>query len=43
MIARQGERLNVDLITDELKPLLEAKGTVADLDRLRRLMEDPGG
>lgn len=43
VIARQGERLDVDLITDELEPLLEAKGTVADLDRLRRLMEDPGG
>lgn len=40
IVARHGEGLDVGLITDELVPLLEAKGTTADLDRLQRLMEE---
>lgn len=40
VIARQGDRLDVDLIETELQPLLEAKGTVAELDRLRHLIEE---
>lgn len=41
VIARQGDRLDVDLVTDELRPLLEAKGTTSDLERLHRMFEDP--
>lgn len=40
VIARQGDRLDVDLIAEELQPLLAAKGTMADLGRLQRLIEE---
>lgn len=38
ILARQAGRLDVALIVEELTPLLEVKGAIADLDRLRRLV-----
>lgn len=43
VIARQGDRLDLDLMTVELQPLLEVKGTMTDLARLQRLMEELQG
>ncbi len=40
IVARQGQRLDLDLIVEELSPLLEAKGSKADLDRLLRLIDE---
>ncbi len=40
IIARREGDLDVDLIVEELRPLLEAKGTMAELDRLQRLIEE---
>lgn len=42
VVARQGHRLDLDLIVEELAPLLEAKGTATDLERLHRLIDDAG-
>lgn len=39
VIIRQRESLDQNLILSELVPLLEAKGTSADLDRLRKLLD----
>ncbi len=40
VVARQGDRLDLNLIVEELAPLLEAKGSSADLERLHRLIEE---
>jgi hypothetical protein len=38
VIARQGARLDLSLISSELAPLLEAKGAVPNFDRLRGII-----
>jgi len=41
IIVRQGQRLDTELIIEELGPLLDLKGTTEDLARLQRLLRDP--
>ena len=41
IIIRQGQRLDTELIIEELGPLLDLKGTTEDLTRLQRLFRDP--
>ncbi|HWH34188.1 MAG TPA: hypothetical protein VNT56_02605 [Acidimicrobiales bacterium] len=43
VITRQGGRLDVDLIVTEVTPLLRAKGAMANLERLRQLLDDAAG
>ena len=41
IVIRQGERLDAELILDELGPLLDLKGTTEDLARVERLLARP--
>jgi hypothetical protein len=41
IVVRQGQRLDTELIIEELGPLLDLKGTTEDLARLQRLFRGP--
>lgn len=43
IVLRQGERLDQELIRREVRPLLELKDAVGDLDRVDALLEDGQG
>lgn len=40
IVTRQGDALDLDLITEELQPLLEVKGTTSDLRRFTKMVEE---
>lgn len=40
IVTRQGKVLDRTLVLDELAPLLELKGTIGDLERLRRVLSE---